>query len=174
MEEVVARIYFNPVLPLYRNHPIDFSMNQLEWDSGCLVKVNVILQIHNLFFISNSIFDLSLSCLEKHYDLSLKIYKNLLSLIFKFSLLSAQCSPLSEFFIDFMTSFVDVVLLVKSCYLLQHKILYRFIKSPFINFSNFQSGQLLSSCLSFDLNFSFSRQQLQSVTKYSRLILINL
>ena len=51
----------------------------------------------------------SLSCLEKNYDLSLKVTKNLLSIIFKFTMISAQYLLLSAFFIDFMASFVDIV-----------------------------------------------------------------
>ena len=46
---------------------------------------------------------------EKNYDLRLNVAKTLLSIIFKFSLISAQYLSLKAVFIDFMTSFVDIV-----------------------------------------------------------------
>ena len=53
------------------------------------------------FFINNSIFYFSLSCLGKNYDLSLKVAKKLLSIIFKFSMISAQYLPLKAVFYRF-------------------------------------------------------------------------
>ena len=64
--------YFNPVQPLYRNHPTDLIHKSVDWflyngkialngKVGCLVKVNVNLYIHvmvfktTLFFISVSV-----------------------------------------------------------------------------------------------------------------------
>ena len=63
------------------------------------------------FFISNSTFHLCLSSLQKNYDLSLKVVKKVLSITFKFSMISAQYVPLKAFFIDFM-SFVNIVKLL--------------------------------------------------------------
>ena len=63
------------------------------------------------FFISNSTFHLCLISLQKNYDLSLKVVKKVLSITFKFSMISAQYVPLKAFFIDFM-SFVNIVKLL--------------------------------------------------------------
>ena len=63
------------------------------------------------FFISNSTFHLCLSSLQKNYDLSLKVVKKVLSITFKFSMISAQYVSLKAFFIDFM-SFVNIVKLL--------------------------------------------------------------
>ena len=68
--------YLNPVLSLYRNHPIDLLHKLVEWflcnsNTGLSGKVGAYV----LVFISNSIFHFSLSCLEKNYDLSLKVAK---------------------------------------------------------------------------------------------------
>ena len=115
MEKVVLGLaYFSPVLPLYTKPSHQFApyisgLVSIQWyhwprlQGGCLVKANINLQIDVLIFISNSIFHFSLSCFEKNYDLRLKVAKKLLSTIFKFHMISAQ------FFIDFMTSFVDIV-----------------------------------------------------------------
>ena len=59
--------------------------------------------------MSNSIFHFSLGCLEKNYDLRLTVAKRLLSIIFNFSMISAQYFPLRQFVIDFVTSFVEIV-----------------------------------------------------------------
>ena len=131
------------MLRLCRNHPIDLLDKSVDWslyngNIGVNGKadawlVNVNLYIHVFCFYSYSIFHFSLSCLRKAYDLSLKVAEKLLSIIFKFSMVSAQYLPLRTFFIDFIK-------------------LHRFIKPRLLNFPNFQSGQLLSSCLSFDPN----------------------
>ena len=65
--------------------------------------------MHLLVFIRNSIFYFSLNYLAKNYDLSLKVAKTLLGIIFKFSMISAQYLPLRAFFNDFKTSFVDIM-----------------------------------------------------------------
>ena len=75
--------------------------HQPKWQSECLVKVNINLQIHVLVFISNSIFHFRLSCLDKNYDLCLKVSKKLLSIIFKFSMISVQYLPLRAIFYQF-------------------------------------------------------------------------
>ena len=86
--------YFSPVLPLYRNHPIHLFHITVNWllyngSTGLNCKVD--------------------AWLEKNYDACLKVAKKLLSIIFKFSMISAQYLLLRAVFIDFMTSFVDIV-----------------------------------------------------------------
>ena len=114
--------YFNLVLPLYRNHPIDMLHKSVEWflyngSIGLNGKVDALLRSmflfrYMFFFISNSTFHLCLISLQKNYDLSLKVVKKVLSIIFKFSMISAQYVPLKAFFIDFMMSFVNIVKLL--------------------------------------------------------------
>ena len=113
MEKVVVRItLFQSSIaivqkPSHRFSPYISGLVSIEWQhwpklqSGCLVKVNVNLQIHVLIFINNSIFHFRLSCLGKNYDLGLKVAKKLLSIIFKFSMISAQYLPLRVGFYRF-------------------------------------------------------------------------
>ena len=75
--------YFSPVLQLYRNHFIYFTHISVDW------------------FLYNG--NAGLNCnvdawLEKNYDLRLKVAKKLLSIIFKFSMISAQYLPLKAVF----------------------------------------------------------------------------
>ena len=79
-------VYFSPVLPLYRNHPIDLLHISVDWflysgNTGLNCKVD--------------------AWLEKNYDLRLKVAKKLLSIIFKFSMISAQYLPLKAVFYRF-------------------------------------------------------------------------
>ena len=70
--------YFNLVLPLYRNHPIDMLHKSVEWflyngSIGLNGKVDALLRSmflfrYMFFFISNSTFHLRLSSLQKNYD----------------------------------------------------------------------------------------------------------
>ena len=127
--------------------------------SWCLAKVNINLKIHVLFFISNSIFHFGLSCLEKNCDLGLNIAKKLLSIIFKFNMISAQYLPLKAVFYRFSEVICrhrESIFLLISFYLLEKKRLHRFIKTQLLNFPNFQPGRLLSSCLGFDSNLRLS------------------
>ena len=113
--------YFSQVLSLYRNHPIDLLLKSVEWflyngSIGLNGKVDALLRSmflfrYMFFFISNSTFHLRLRCLQKNYDLSLKVVKKVRS-IFKFSMISAQYVLMKAFFIDFMMSFVNIVKLL--------------------------------------------------------------
>ena len=113
--------YFNLVLSLYRNHPIDLLHKSVKWflyngSIGLNGKVDALLRSmflfrYMFFFISNSTFHLRLRCLQKNYDLSLKVVKKVRS-IFKFSMISAQYMLMKAFFIDFMMSFVNIVKLL--------------------------------------------------------------
>ena len=113
--------YFNLVLSLYRNHPIDLLHKSVKWflyngSIGLNGKVDALLRSmflfrYMFFFISNSTFHLRLRCLQKNYDLSLKVVKKVRS-IFKFSMISAQYVLMKAFFIDFMMSFVNIVKLL--------------------------------------------------------------
>ena len=128
-----------------------------------MVKININPQIHIFLFISNSIFHFSLSCLEKTYDLGFKVAKKLLSIIFKFSMILAQCLPLRAVFYrfyDVICRHCESIVVLKRCQLFEKKKLHRFIKPLLLNFQNFQLGQLLGICSSFDLNLSFSPLQL--------------
>ena len=67
--------YFRPVLPLYRNHPFHLLHILVGWfryngNTGLNCKME--------------------AWLEKSYDLRLKVAKKLLSIISKFSMISAQ------------------------------------------------------------------------------------
>ena len=44
----------------------------------------------------------------------------------------------------------------RRCYLLEKKRRHRFIRLQLLHFQNFQPGELLGSCLGFDLNLSLS------------------
>ena len=131
---------------------------------ACLVKVNINLYIHVLVFIRNSIFHSSLSCLEKNYDLPLKVAKKLLIIIFKFSRISAQylsipvSSILAVFyrFYDVICRHCESIAVLKRCWLLEKERLHSFIKPQLFNFQNFQPEELLGSCLGFDLNLNLS------------------
>ena len=113
--------YFNLVLSLYRNHPIDLLHKSVKWflyngSIGLNGKVDALLRSmflfrYMFFFISNSTFHLRLLCLQKNYDLSLKVVKKVRS-IFKFSMISAQYVLMKAFFSDFMMSFVNIVKLL--------------------------------------------------------------
>ena len=107
------------------------------------------------------------------FNFSLKVVKKLLSVIFKFNMVSVWHLPSRTVFYRFY----DVIcrhhivsgtreelkliyfFLLKRCYLLERKRLHRF-KSQLLNSPNFQPGQLLSSCLGIDLNLSLSLKQL--------------
>ena len=60
-------------------------------------------------FICNSIFLFSFSCLRQNYDFWLKVSKKLLSLIFKFNMISAWYLPLRAVFYWFYDTIVDIV-----------------------------------------------------------------
>ena len=126
--------YFNPVLPLYRNNPNDLLHKSLDW----LLH----LQIHVLVFIRSSIFHFSLSCLGKNYNLSLEVSKKLLITIYKFSTISVQYAIEGIFyrFYYVIARHCESILLLKCCFLLEKKRLYRFIKPQLLNFPNFQPG----------------------------------
>ena len=119
--------------------------------------------MHVLIFISNSIFHFSLSFLGQNYDFSLtaakKLLKHNIQMEHEFSLIFVIER---SFFINFMTSFVDILLLSESiflrkcCHLLEKKRIHWFIKHQLLNFPCFQPGELSSSCLSVDLNLSLS------------------
>ena len=86
--------YFSPVLPLYRNHPIHLFHISVDW------------------FLHNG--NTGLNCkvdawLEQNYDLRLKVAKTLRSIIFKFSMVSAQYLPLKAFFYRFYGAILDFV-----------------------------------------------------------------
>ena len=69
-----------------------------------------------MVFISNSIFHFCLSCLEKNYDLCLKVAKKLLSIIFKFSIISVQYLSLREVFYrsyDFICRHCESIVVLK-------------------------------------------------------------
>ena len=124
-------------------------MTTLAWpelQSGCWVKVNINLQINVFVFISNSISHFTLSCLEKNYDLGLKVGNIFLSIIFKFSMVSAQYLPLRAvfyWFYEVICRHCESIVLLKRCYLLEKKRLHRFIKPHLLNFQNFQPSELL-------------------------------
>ena len=113
MEKVVVRIslFQSSVTiiqkPSHRFAPYISRLVSIQWqhwyksESGCLVKVNINLQIHLLVFINISIFHFSVSCLEKNYGFCLKVAKALLSMIFKCSMISAQNLPLKAVFYRF-------------------------------------------------------------------------
>ena len=137
--------YFSPVLPLYRNHPIDLLHISVDW------------------FLYIYIF------IYKNYDLCFKVAKKFFNQIFKFSLISAQYLPLRAVFYQFydlIYRHCESIVLLKCCYLLEKKkrrcyLLekkrrHRFIRLQLLHFQNFQPGELLGSCLGFDLNLSFS------------------
>ena len=138
-------------------------MATLAWMAKWMLgKVNVNLYIHVFVFISNSIFHFSLSCLVQNYDFSLKVAKTFLSIIFKFSLISVWYLPLRAAFYRYQIVSsprveINWIYCSNSCYLLEKKGLQRFIKPQLLNFQDFQSGQLLSSCLGFHLNLSHGR-----------------
>ena len=87
MERAEVKIaYFNPVLPLYRNHPIHLLHISVDWflyngSTGLNCKVD--------------------AWLEKNCDLRLKVAKKLLNIIFKFSMITAQHLPLKSVFYQF-------------------------------------------------------------------------
>ena len=113
--------------------------------------------------MQNSIFHFSLSCLDKNYDLGLKVAKKLLSILFKFSMISAQHLPMRAVFYRFyvvICRHCESIVVLKCCQFLEEKRLHRFIKLQLLNFQNFLPGKLLGSCLGFDLNLSLSPQQL--------------
>ena len=113
--------------------------------------------------MQNSIFHFSLSCLDKNYDLGLKVAKKLLSILFKFSMISAQYLPMRAVFCRFYVvtcRHCESIVELNCCQLLEKKRLHRFTKLQLLNFQNFLTGKLLSSCLGFDLNLSLSPQQL--------------
>ena len=100
-----------------------------------------------MVFIGNSIFHFSLSCLEKKYDLRLKFAKHNIHK----SMISAQYFPLKAVFYRFY----DVIYRHRESVF----VLHRFIKPQLLNLQNFQPGELLASCLGFDLNLIFSRSR---------------
>ena len=134
--------YFSLVLPLYRNHPIDLHHISLEWflyngNTGLNCKVD--------------------AWLEKNYDLRLKCSKKLLSIIFKFSMISAQYVPMKAVFYrfcDVICRHCESVVVLQRRQLLEKKRLHRFMKPQLFKFQNFRPGELLASCLGFDLNLS--------------------
>ena len=113
--------------------------------------------------MQNSIFHFSLICLDKNYDLGLKVAKKLLSILFKFSMISAQHLPMRAVFYRFyvvICRHCESIVVLKCCQFLEEKRLHRFIKLQLLNFQNFLPGKLLGSCLGFDLNLSLSPQQI--------------
>ena len=95
--------YFSPVLPLYRNHPIDLLHISVDWflyngNTGLNCKVD--------------------AWLEKNYALHLKVAKKLLSIIFKFSMISAQYLPLKAVFYrfyDVICRHCESIVVLKCC-----------------------------------------------------------
>ena len=139
MEKVVVRIslFQSSVTiiqkPSHRFAPYISRLVSIQWqywyksESGCLVKVNINLQIHLLVFINISIFHFSVSCLEKNYGFCLKVAKALLSMIFKCSMISAQNLPLKAVFYRFYDVICrhceSIVLLKRLATRLQHVLL---------------------------------------------------
>ena len=121
-------VYFSLVLPLYRNHTIDLHHISLEWflyngNTGPNCKVD--------------------AWLEKNYDLHLKGSKKLLSIIFEFSMISAQYVPLKAVFYQFcdvICRHCESVVVLQHRQLLEKKRLHRFMKSQLFNFQNFQNA----------------------------------
>ena len=66
----------------------------------------------------------------------------MLSMLFKFSMISAQNFPLRAVFYQFydvICRHCEPVVLLKRCYLLEKKRLHRFIKTHLLNFQNFSA-----------------------------------
>ena len=87
----------------------------------------------------------------------------MLSIIFKFSMTSAQYLLLRAVFYrfyDVIFRHCESIVLLERCYLLEKKRLHRLIKPPLLNFQYFQLGELLSSCLGFEPNLSLILSQL--------------
>ena len=67
---------------------------------------------------------------------------------------SAQYFPLKAVFYGFydvIYRHCESIVVLECCYLLEKKRLHRFIKPQLFNFHSFQPGELLGSCLGFDL-----------------------
>ena len=125
--------------------------------------------------MSNPIFHFSLRCLGRNSNFRLNVAKKLLS-VYHSNLIWFQRGTChrGHFFIDFMTSFVDIVLLVaqewnrsesifllKRYYFLENKRVHKFMSQLF-NFPNFHPDQLFSSWLHFASRLFLKKQYVLS------------
>ena len=92
--------YFSPVLPLYRNQPIDLLYNG---NTGLNCKVDawlreILIFRYTFWFLLETPFFISASVAQ----IKIMIYASkMLSIIFKFSMISAQYLPLKAVFYRF-------------------------------------------------------------------------
>ena len=118
--------YFSQVLPLYRNQPIDLLYISVNWflyngNTGLNYKVDawlrwILIFRYTFWFLLETPFFISASVAQR----KIMIYvSKMLSIIFKFSMISAQYLPLKAIFYRFYDVIcrhcTDTVVVLKHC-----------------------------------------------------------